>query len=57
MLAITNYMQKVGVKRNYMQKLHSNDTQFFLSALIQVLIIEISTHVIKPLKKRENYSF
>ena len=50
-------MQKVGVKRNYMQKLHSNDTQFFLSALIQVLIIEISTHVIKPLKKRENYSF
>ena len=33
-------MQKIGVKSNYMQKLHPNEMQFFASALMQVLTIK-----------------
>ena len=33
-------MQKIGVKSNYMQKLHPNEVQFFASALMQVLTIK-----------------
>ena len=46
-------MQKIGVKSGYLQKLHSNETQFFAPASILVLTIKNPAPVIKTIYRNE----